>query len=372
MLHDRSSTRTSATSGSSLRSNVTGVSRSSRRLSAVARRVSPNTASPPATSSPPPSCSTQSAAPSSTASGIARAPTSLRTTTSHGSSSAAVAGSRDGGRTVDVEAGRRRARLQVVRARRRALDVEHPRARIAPTPHASSVLFGGERIAGDRDRAPRARARRPRRRSTSSGDGVTPLPTSARPAARARVPPIASSTQRRGRRAGCRRRPSAANVAPGGERVRQIERVDPRVAERRATASGSTETGMPSRRQPRDRRRRTSPAVGAAVGEQHDPRHVAGRQLGARRASAASRSVPRRSTRGLGAGRRPTAPAGAAPRCRRRRRRRAERDDARVRRDGRRRSMSSISRGLLDRPARRCCARRRRRRRSTAATSPSR
>ena len=74
----------------------------------------------------------------------------------------------------------------------------------------------------------------------------------------------------------------ATNGRAGGTRSGSSSAVDPGVAERRAAASGSTETGMRAAGEPRDRRVDVA-AVGPAVAEQHDARHVARRQLGPRR-----------------------------------------------------------------------------------------
>ena len=156
MLHDRSSTRISATAGSSLRSKVTGVTRSSAVFAvAVLRRTPPRRRRRAGRRRAPPS----RPAPSSTASEIAARLTSLSTTTSYASS----CGGR-GRQSRRQDARSRRTRSSPARRsgtsrwparlRRRA----RGRRGSEPACLASSVLLSAQRIAARRDATPRARA----------------------------------------------------------------------------------------------------------------------------------------------------------------------------------------------------------------------
>ena len=207
---------------------------------------------------------------------------SLRMTTSHGSS---CGGASPAGRTAAAPSRRSRTgerARQVPRARRRALDVQHLRRADATQRLARRACCWPPADRRHRHRAPRARARPARRTSRRARRRSCPSaiaagcraehrcrPTAARPA---REPPRWLPTptvavERRARRRGA----SGSSIA------------STHVSPRTRGAIGSTNDRNAVGRQPRRPRRRTSPAVGWPSREQHDPRHVAGRQLGARR-----------------------------------------------------------------------------------------
>ena len=294
----------SATSGSSLRSNVTGVSRSIA-VSAIAASLAEHRLAAGDEQAAAALLDPARRAPPSTRRGIAARHVAQDDDVPRVRAPRRVAGSAGGGADGHVEAGLARARRRDTARSPACLRRRAPAADGRTDSAAVERVVGRERIARvDRRGRLEARRRPASRASTSSGtlvDAWQPAVIARWPASPART---RSSTTAAAAALAADLDGVRLNGRTGGDRGSgSSTRIDPGVAER-AAASGSTDTGMPLAASSR----RSRPPVSPAVARRRVNRTIRGTWPGASSAraasSAASRSVPRAIDRRRPAGRR--------------------------------------------------------------------